>query len=195
MQPPRSLVLGSLEPHERECLRLSAEWAWSQKRKSASAARSKECLKRKAVQHRDPSRGQNVCDVKTPSGAGGIRDAATLSQKFHRYFSIAVGGGATAAVTLTARLHRASEGWIWRLLGPRARPRVRLRPPLGTGVYGPRGFKNTHTLRWRDRAIPHTRPRKQFRMVDRVVGDQYEWRYRSYRETNDRCGQIFDDGG
>ena len=32
-------------------------------------------------------------------------------------------------------------------------------------------------------------------MVDRVVGDQYEWRDRSYRETNGRCGQIFDDGG
>ena len=32
-------------------------------------------------------------------------------------------------------------------------------------------------------------------MVDRVVGDQYEWRDRSYTETNGRCGQIFDDGG
>ena len=32
-------------------------------------------------------------------------------------------------------------------------------------------------------------------MVDRVVGDQYEWRDRSYRETNGRRGQIFDDGG
>ena len=32
-------------------------------------------------------------------------------------------------------------------------------------------------------------------MVDRVVGDQYEWRDRSYREINGRCGQIFDDGG
>ena len=32
-------------------------------------------------------------------------------------------------------------------------------------------------------------------MVDRVVGDQYEWRDRSYREFTGRRGQIFDDGG
>ena len=32
-------------------------------------------------------------------------------------------------------------------------------------------------------------------MVDRVVGDQYEWRDRSYREISGRRGQIFDDGG
>ena len=32
-------------------------------------------------------------------------------------------------------------------------------------------------------------------MVDRVVGDRYEWRDKSYKETHGRQGQIFDDGG
>ena len=32
-------------------------------------------------------------------------------------------------------------------------------------------------------------------MVDRVVGDQYEWRDKSYREVTGRRGQIFDDSG
>ena len=62
--------------------------------------------------------------------------------------------------------------------------------------------KSAQTVRFgsHDRTAPHRTARPEVAivsslMVDRVVGDQYEWRDRSYRETNGRCGQIFDDGG